>query len=75
MSEKYLKKSSTSVVVKEMQTNTIVRFCLTRFRKLSHVTAHAGQDKKLRKNSSIDCGIANLYRNYGNMYGDSLKSQ
>lgn len=42
MSEKYLKKSSTSVVVKEMQTNTIVRFCLTRFRKLSHVTAHAG---------------------------------
>jgi hypothetical protein len=65
MAKKYLKKCSSSFVIREKRIQMTLIVCLKTIRmvkiKKSHVTAHASKDVEKEKHSSIAVGIANIY--------------
>jgi hypothetical protein len=73
-----LKKCFTSIVIREMQIKTILRFYLIPIRMAyirTQATACAAKDvEKEEQSSSIDVGIANWYNHSGNQSGGSSEN-
>jgi hypothetical protein len=62
ISEKHIRKCSTSLVIREMQIKITLRFLLIQIRM---VTADAGEDVEKEEHSSIAGGIASWYSHSG----------
>jgi hypothetical protein len=75
MAEKHLKKCSTSLVIREMQMKTTLRFYLTPVRMAK--IKNSGDSRcwqgcgERGMHSSFACGIASLYNHSGNQSGGS----
>jgi hypothetical protein len=77
IAEKHLKKCSASLIIKEMQIKTTLRFYLipVRLAKIkTQVTADAGKDVEKEEHSSIVGGIASFYNHSGNQSGSSSEN-
>lgn len=68
MTEKHFKKSSKSLVIREVQIKTALKFHLTAVRiiKISKRMAdHVGEDMEYGEHTSIVCGVEILYSHRG----------
>ena len=79
MAEEHLEKSSTSLVIREMQIKTSHFNNSTShqsewLRSKTQVTADAGEDVEKEEHSSIAGGIASWYNHSGNQFGGSSQN-
>jgi hypothetical protein len=77
MAEKHLKKCSSTLIIREMQIKTTLRFHLTlvriaKIKNSGHSRCWCGCEKE--KNSSIAGGIASWYNHSGNQFGGSSEN-
>jgi hypothetical protein len=79
IAEKHLKKCSKSLVIREIQIKTTLRFHLTPIRMSKvkcQLKTHVGKYVEKEKHSSISDGIANWYNHSGNqsvVYSENWK--